>query len=93
MTADVLRVVGQVAGIGGIALGVFLLLFREVIRKKVFPMLTREQGYRLLRMVLVLVWSVAVLGVAVKAKGSGRHLCARRLDRWLNNTGSADIKT
>ena len=64
MTADVLKVVGQVAGIGGIALGVFLLLFRDVVRKKIFPMLTREQGYRLLRLVLVLVWSVAILGVA-----------------------------
>ncbi len=60
---NMMRVLGQIAGIGGIALGIFLLLFREVIRKKVFPMLTRDQAYRLLRMVLVLVWSIGVLGI------------------------------
>src|ERR1039457_4853277 len=64
MTANVLRIVGQIAGIGGIALGIFLLLFREVIRKTIFPMLTRDQAYRLLRMVLIFVWSIAVLGIA-----------------------------
>jgi hypothetical protein len=30
MDADVLKIVGQVAGIGGLALGVFLLLFRDI---------------------------------------------------------------
>jgi hypothetical protein len=32
-----LKQLGQIAGIGGIALGVLLLLFRDVIRKAVFP--------------------------------------------------------
>ena len=35
MDTELLKVVGQVAGIGGLALGVFLLLFREIIRKKI----------------------------------------------------------
>ena len=34
MEAEVLKTVGQIAGIGGISLGVFLLLFRDIIRKK-----------------------------------------------------------
>ena len=37
MEEQVLQAVGKVAGIGGIAFGVFLLLFREVIRKKYIP--------------------------------------------------------
>ena len=63
MDAEILKIVGQVAGIGGIALGVLLLVFRDVIRKKIFPTLTKEQAYKLLRLVLVLVWLVALAGI------------------------------
>jgi hypothetical protein len=64
MTQEILKTVGQVAGIGGIGLGVLLLIFREVIRKNIFPNLTRGNSYRLLRLALVLVWSVALAGLA-----------------------------
>ncbi|HBA40124.1 MAG TPA: hypothetical protein DCZ05_10395 [Deltaproteobacteria bacterium] len=63
MDAELLKIVGQVAGIGGIALGVLLLVFRDVIRKKIFPMLTKEQAYKLLRFVLLLAWLVALAGI------------------------------
>jgi hypothetical protein len=61
--AEVLKTVGQVAGIGGIALGVLLLVFREVVRKQIFPQLTKQQAYRLLTTIVVLVWSVALFGI------------------------------
>lgn len=64
MDTELLKAVGQIAGIGGVALGVFLLLFREVIRKKIFPMLPPAQAYQLLRMIIVAVWSVAIVGIA-----------------------------
>jgi hypothetical protein len=57
------QVVGQVAGIGGIALGVFLLLFREIIRIKIFPQLTKAHAYSTIRLILLLVWSVALAGI------------------------------
>ena len=63
MDAEILKIVGQVAGIGGIALGVLLLVFRDVIRKKIFPRLTNEHAYKLLRLVLVLVALVALAGI------------------------------
>ena len=63
MDLQVLRTLGQIAGIGGLALGVFLLLFRAVIQKSVFRMLTEEQSYRLLRLVILCVWSIAVIGI------------------------------
>jgi hypothetical protein len=62
--AQILRTVGQVGGIGGVALGVLLLVFRDVIRKKIFPTLTKEQAYGLLRLVVLLVWVVALTGIA-----------------------------
>lgn len=63
METSVLKVVGQVAGIGGISLGVFLLLFREIIRKNIFPNLTKDQAYRLLRLISFYVWTVALAGI------------------------------
>ena len=55
MDIDLLKIVGQIAGIGGLALGVFLLLFRDLLRKRIFPRLTKKQGFRLLSLIAVLV--------------------------------------
>ena len=63
MDANILKTVGQVAGIGGIALGVFLLLFRDIIRKNIFPKLPTAEAYGLLRLITGAVWSVAVVGI------------------------------
>jgi hypothetical protein len=48
MDTELIKTVGQVAGIGGIALGVFLLLFCDLIRKQIFPMLAQREASRLL---------------------------------------------
>jgi len=63
MDTEILKIVGQVAGIGGLALGVCLLLFRDVIRKNIFPNLNRQQGYRLLLLIVVLTWTIALAGL------------------------------
>lgn len=63
MTIEIIRTVGQVAGIGGLAIGVLLIIFREVIRKNVFPNLTKKQAHDLLRLVVVLVFVVAIVGI------------------------------
>jgi hypothetical protein len=63
MDAKLLEIVGQTAGIGGVALGVLLIVFRDIIRKNIFPKLPPEQAYRLLRLITGAVWSVAVIGI------------------------------
>lgn len=65
MDTNAWSVFAQAAGIGGIALGVFLVLFRDIIRKKIFPTLKREDGYKLMRLITLCVWSIAVLGIVV----------------------------
>lgn len=71
MDTQILKVVGQVAGIGGIAIGMFLLVFREAIReairKNIVSKLTEERSYQLMRLTLVLVWSVALAGIIAYA--------------------------
>jgi hypothetical protein len=75
MEADILKTVGQIAGIGGLALGVFLLLFRDIIRKNIFPKLPAPEAYRLLRLITLAAWSIAVVGIGawvlVSYSGSG----------------------
>jgi hypothetical protein len=63
LDSEILKIVGGFAGLGGISLGVFYLLFREVIRKNIFPNLSKDQAYKLLALILILVWSIAVLGI------------------------------
>jgi hypothetical protein len=55
--------VGQIAGIGGLALGVLLIVFRDVVRKNIFPRLPPEVAYRLLRLITLAVWSIAIVGI------------------------------
>lgn len=63
MDAGILKTVGQVAGIGGIALGVFLLLFPNIIRKNIFPKLPSAEACRLLRLTTEAIWSIAIVGI------------------------------
>jgi hypothetical protein len=67
MDTSVLQTVGQVAGIGGLALGVLLLIFREVIRKNIFPNLAQIQAFRIIRLLIVATFLIAALGVAAWA--------------------------
>jgi hypothetical protein len=62
-----LETLGKVAGIGGVALGVLLLVFRETLRKAIVPKLTRHQAHSLFVLALVLVWSVAIAGIGAWA--------------------------
>ena len=72
MDAGILKGLGAAAGIGGIALGVFFLLFRELIRKSIFPKLDKADAYRFLQLISVLVWSIAVLGIGAWVLGNQR---------------------
>ncbi len=49
----------MVAGVAGMALGVFLTLFREVIRKRIFSQLTERQSYQVVLFFMLMVWLVA----------------------------------
>jgi hypothetical protein len=67
MDAGLLKWLGQTVGVVGVALGIVLLLFRDIIRKAIFPKLTRDHGYRLLQLISLLTWSVAVVGIGAWA--------------------------
>jgi hypothetical protein len=64
---ETLKTLGQIAGIGGIALGIFLLLYRDAIRRLVLSRLPATESYKIMRLFLILVWSVAVIGMLIWA--------------------------
>jgi hypothetical protein len=64
MDSKLFETLGQIAGIGGLAIGTFLLLFREVIRKSIFPRLTNQQAYRIIRLFMILTFAIALAGIS-----------------------------
>ena len=37
MNTELLKILGQVAGIGGVGAGILLIIYKEIIRKNIFP--------------------------------------------------------
>jgi hypothetical protein len=62
---SVIETFGKIAGVGGLALGVAFFVFRDVIAKNIFPSLTKTQAYRLLRLIVVFAFVVAVVGMVL----------------------------
>jgi len=78
MNIEFLKNAGQIAGLGGLALGVFLPLHRQLLsRNNLFSRLTRGQTFRILRLFLILVWSIAALAARGKS-GLGPGKASRR---------------
>lgn len=64
MNIEALENLGKIAGIAGISIGALVLIFNGVIRKNIFPGLTKEQGYTVIRMMIIAASLLAVLGLA-----------------------------
>ena len=63
MDTAIFKALGETAGLAGLAIGMILLLYRDIVRKNVFPALGKRDAYRLLRAIAVLSWSVAIVGI------------------------------
>lgn len=77
--SDLLEVLGRIAGIGGIALGVVLLIFRGFIQKEIFPKLSQEHSYKLFRLIIIFTFIVGIVGLLLWFLG----------DRYLTRTQSS----
>ncbi len=63
MDLNALAGLGKIAGIAGIAIGALVLIFSSVIRKNIFPGLTKDQGYKVIRMIVMFAGAVAFVGI------------------------------
>ena len=49
---EIFKVVGSIAGIGGIGLYIFYLLIKNLISKMNYPILNKKQAYNVIRVCL-----------------------------------------
>ena len=63
MNSKTFEIFGQIAGIGGLSLGLFLILFRDFIRKKIFSKLDSKQSFLIISLFLILTWAIAFVGI------------------------------
>ena len=61
---DLLEKLGKVAGIAGIAVGALVLIFGGIIQKNIFPGMTKEQGYSIIKMMILAASALAMRGIA-----------------------------
>jgi hypothetical protein len=77
MESRLLSSLGKAAGIGGIALGVLLLIFRDILAKKFLPDtgLSSTQAFAVILSLMVLTFAVAGIGVIawLIARSTGRN--------------------
>jgi hypothetical protein len=58
------KIAGQVAGIGGIAIGAMVFVLRDLIRKLLLPTMDRRRAFWIVMSIVGAVWSVALAGIA-----------------------------
>lgn len=85
MDAESLKTVGQVAGLAGVVVSLVFALFKEIIRKKIFPNLTKEQAYRIIRLIIISAAIVAVTGIIAWA--------AVKIPKNVSKTTSSEQQT
>jgi len=52
-------------GIGGLALSVLFVLFKNIIKKNIFPSLSQVQGYKILRLIIILVFVISLVSIII----------------------------
>lgn len=65
MESNLLKELGKIAGLAGIALGIFLLLFKGVLEKQFLPSagLSSSQAFAVILALMILTFGIAVIGV------------------------------
>lgn len=58
---ELFQTLGKIAGLAGISIGVLLVIFREIIRKNIFPNLNNEQAYKIIRLVIILTFLISLI--------------------------------
>ncbi len=67
IAAATIEVFGKTGGLAGLSLAVVLIVFRDIIARKIFPQLEKKDAYRLLRLVALLSTLICILGMILWA--------------------------
>lgn len=79
-----------IAGIAGVGIGFLLMIFRDIIKKTIFPQLTKEQAFKLLNRMIFLSFIIGVLCICVYAYQLYLH--SSKVTE-IDQPGNRDIKS
>jgi hypothetical protein len=63
MKNDFFGIAGSAAGVAGLSIALILIIFRDTIRKNIFPRLSKVQAYNIIRLIVILSTFIAVVGI------------------------------
>ncbi|MDX2361890.1 MAG: hypothetical protein QNK23_13860 [Crocinitomicaceae bacterium] len=86
---DFIKEWGMIAGIAGIGLGVFVVLFRNILSKKIFPKLTKKQSLIVLLCIMVMTWLLAIFSIWMYYSNDSQHKNDDDLNRFDDLTGDS----
>jgi len=64
MSDEVIQTIAKVAGLAGISIALVFYIFRSIIKKKIFPMLTKAQAYKIINTIILSTVVIALVGIA-----------------------------
>ncbi|QDV51147.1 hypothetical protein [Gimesia fumaroli] len=79
---ETLKTFAMYGGVGGISLAVLMFVFRDIIRKNIFPKLTREQAFKIINRIIFVTGAVAVVGL----------VCWAYVSMALGNTSKTPVR-
>jgi hypothetical protein len=96
VSMSVLTSLGQIAGLGGIAVGMVVLIYRDVLRNRLLARLSASQSFQILTLIIVLAWGIGVAGVvgwlaAPTSRGSPTPISQEKCNSTINdNSGGVN---
>lgn len=63
MEINILESLGKIAGLAGISIGLVALIFKSIIRRKIFPTLEPERAYMIISRIINMSFILALLGL------------------------------
>ena len=86
MNVELLKIAGASAGVIGVFTALVIIIFREIIRKRIFPRLTKNQAYKILLAIVLLSFGIGCFGIyAWFEKGSVVNQQTLRLTIYLDS--------
>lgn len=65
MDNEIIQKFAEIAGIGGVCVGTFLTIAREILKLNIFANINAKQTVSILKILILLSFVIAVLGIAV----------------------------
>ncbi|MGH6838186.1 MAG: hypothetical protein ACREDT_05190 [Methylocella sp.] len=85
MDTNVPASLGQIAGVAGIVSGIVMIIYRDVIQKRLLARLSQSQSFQVLIILVVLAWGMGIVGISAWRGTESSGKCNPNINK---NSGS-----